>query len=65
TSVALSPDQINSTFGDASVILPGGKGPDSDDWPDHWPKDVLDSEEFYEKYHAWLKTLAPATVKAP
>ncbi|MCC5985793.1 MAG: hypothetical protein JJU42_15670 [Rhodobacteraceae bacterium] len=33
----ISTQQIASTFGDASVTLPGGVTPGHPDWPDHWP----------------------------
>ncbi|MGP6085813.1 pentapeptide repeat-containing protein [Antarctobacter jejuensis] len=37
SNVALSQEQVNSLFGDASVILPGGVLPGDPDWPEHWP----------------------------
>ena len=37
SQVRLSTDQVKSTLGDASVILPGGVTPGHPDWPAHWP----------------------------
>lgn len=47
SGVEFFPDQIDSTFGDASVTLPNGVTPDSPDWPAHWPKHVLGIGSFY------------------
>jgi hypothetical protein len=49
--VGYSPDQITSTFGDASVILPNGVTPQSPDWPAHWPKFELN--EFDTEWRKW------------
>ena len=48
-----SPDQITSTFGDASVILPKGVTPQSRDWPAHWPKHELRLGSFNTEWRKW------------
>ncbi len=50
-------DHLADVFGDASVTLPGGHGPDHPDWPGHWPKEALDYEEFEKAWRDWQKTL--------
>jgi hypothetical protein len=49
----ISKCQINSMFGDTSNFLPSGKGPDSDAWPEHWPKEKLGKDEFERRWRAW------------
>ncbi|MCV2880906.1 pentapeptide repeat-containing protein [Actibacterium sp. XHP0104] len=59
TNCSIKPARLAQMFGDASVTWPGGKGPDSDDWPAHWPKEDLywhpdESEsEFHKAWRAW------------
>jgi uncharacterized protein YjbI with pentapeptide repeats len=53
SSVRISGDKVKSMFGDASVILPGGVGPDSPDWPAHWPKWKLVGEDFWTEWRKW------------
>ncbi|MFY0681277.1 MAG: pentapeptide repeat-containing protein [Thalassovita sp.] len=56
TNVNLSKAQIKSTFGDASVILPGREGPASAAWPEHWPKWELPSRgnhSFDDEANTW------------
>ncbi|MGC1428610.1 MAG: hypothetical protein WA822_08465, partial [Albidovulum sp.] len=65
TNVPISPDQIQSLFGDASVTLPGGKGPDDEGWPEHWPKEELDDEEFHERWQVWQENLPADPAKTP
>jgi hypothetical protein len=50
-------EHLADIFGDASVTLPRGLGPDSDDWPPHWPKVKLDDDYFLSKWRAWQATL--------
>lgn len=59
--VGYSPDQITSTFGDASVILPKGVTPQSPDWPAHWPKFELN--EFDTEWRKWQTS--PDTYNPP
>ncbi|APH74247.1 pentapeptide repeat-containing protein [Aquibium oceanicum] len=54
SEVALSREQIVAMFGDASVNLPGGVTPEHPDWPAHWPKEVLEWEEFVARWQAWI-----------
>ena len=57
---------LASTFGDASVTLPGGGGPESPDWPAHWPKIDLDGltvvegkyvDPFAQEWRKWQASL--------
>ena len=57
TLVRISDFQVKSMFGDASVILPGGKGPNDSEWPRHWPKEVLDGEDFESQWRAWQASI--------
>ena len=58
-NVGISTDQLQQMFGDASVKLPGGKGPDDPNWPKEWEKEELgwdydpDKSEFHQAWHAW------------
>jgi uncharacterized protein YjbI with pentapeptide repeats len=54
---------LGDWFGDASVILPGGHGPEHENWPPHWPKAKLDDDEFRNEWHRWLAT--PDTYTPP
>jgi uncharacterized protein YjbI with pentapeptide repeats len=63
SNVSLSLDQIKSSFGDASVLLPNGITPDSPDWPNHWPKSELDYATFDAEWREWLAS--PATYTPP
>ena len=45
-------NQLAEMFGDASVILPGGHGPDHPDWPEHWSKESLDWVNFRNQWRA-------------
>lgn len=49
--LTLTAEQIASSFGDASVILPNGITPNSPDWPAHWPKQILDWGDFKMERH--------------
>ena len=40
-------------FGDGSVTLPGGKGPNDREWPTHWPREILDDDAFETEWRAW------------
>ncbi|MGC1489686.1 MAG: hypothetical protein WA784_18065, partial [Albidovulum sp.] len=60
---AISLEQIQSILGDGSVILPGGKGPKDDGWPEHWPKEELDDEKFHERWREWQRNPRAAAVK--
>jgi hypothetical protein len=41
---------LETTFGDASVTLPDGKGTDDPEWPDHWSKEKLDWDVFNKQW---------------
>jgi hypothetical protein len=47
-------EQLETAFGDASVTLPGGKGTDDPEWPDHWSKEKLDWDEFRTQWRKFL-----------
>ena len=49
----LAQDQINKSFGDASVTLPGGHGPEHESWPAHWPKFELEYDQFKTEWRKW------------
>ncbi len=55
--VSISPDQVNSMFGDGSVILPGGKGITDPEWPKHWPRRVAGIFGFQTEWRAWQKRI--------
>ncbi|KAJ54566.1 hypothetical protein ACMU_17825 [Actibacterium mucosum KCTC 23349] len=40
-------------FCDGTVTLPGGKGPNDQDWPELWPKEALKLDEFQKAWRAW------------
>jgi len=53
---------LEAMFGDASVTLPGGHGPEHESWPKHWPKFELGYEydavsgiinRFDEEWRKW------------
>ncbi|MEO0380023.1 MAG: hypothetical protein AAF252_07100, partial [Pseudomonadota bacterium] len=50
-------EMLDRAFGDASVSLPEGIEPTSQSWPNHWSKEVLDDDEFLDKWSAWQATL--------
>jgi uncharacterized protein YjbI with pentapeptide repeats len=56
-NVAQIIDHIADVFGDATTTLPDGITPDQDTWPDHWPKQELDWQDFRDQWHAWQATL--------
>ena len=47
-------EHLKDMFGDASLTLPGGHGPEHEDWPTHWPRHALGPEEFDEEWRKWL-----------
>ncbi|WP_439563329.1 hypothetical protein, partial [Roseinatronobacter sp.] len=42
-------------FGDGSVTLADGSGPDSRTWPAHWPKAKLGDTEFNKLLEEWRR----------
>ena len=46
----LTPDQLNSTFGDYGTLLPEGTAP-----PQHWPKKILSRASAVHQWRAWRK----------
>lgn len=66
SKVRLTPDQIASAFGDASVILPGGVAPGHPDWPAHWPAWALPHQGAHAFRTEWQKWRAdPAAYRPP
>lgn len=49
-TIRISQDQVNASFGDASVILPEGL-----DRPAHWPDWELDRFQFDDEWRSWRK----------
>jgi uncharacterized protein YjbI with pentapeptide repeats/uncharacterized membrane protein (DUF485 family) len=56
-STTISQKQLADMFGDASVTLPGGHGPDHESWPDHWRKEELDRKDFETKWRAFQRSI--------
>lgn len=53
SSSTIALDQLQQGFGDATNQLPGGQGPESDDWPEHWPKTEHDWFDLFEEAEIW------------
>ena len=54
TEIAQIRPHLEGMFGDGSVTLPGGHGPELESWPKHWPRFALDDEQFDEEWRKWL-----------
>lgn len=52
-NTTIKQDQIIAMFGDATVTLPGGHGPDHENWPKHWSKSKLSWDEFETEWRAF------------
>jgi uncharacterized protein YjbI with pentapeptide repeats len=50
----ISPEQLNTAFGDGSVTLPNHIN-----WPAHWPRERLDDDEFKNQWRAFQASLPP------
>ncbi|WP_306152330.1 pentapeptide repeat-containing protein [Roseovarius sp. MMSF_3281] len=46
-------NHVQDMFGDASVTLPSGQGPNDESWPAHWPKSILDDDQFQTEWRKW------------
>jgi uncharacterized protein YjbI with pentapeptide repeats len=46
-------EHLPQMFGDASVTLPGGHGPEHESWPKHWPKFKLEYAHFQSEWRKW------------
>jgi uncharacterized protein YjbI with pentapeptide repeats len=57
TDSTVKPGQLYNAFGDASTILPSGYGPDHADWPNHWPKEELDWDDFDDEWRAFQRSI--------
>jgi uncharacterized protein YjbI with pentapeptide repeats len=57
TQINIKPDQITDTFGDATVTLPGGHGPDHENWPKRWSKEDLDWHDFPTQWRAFQRSI--------
>jgi hypothetical protein len=53
SETTITQDQLDSAFGDATVTLPGGKGTNDAEWPDHWSKEELGIIEFDIQWRAF------------
>ena len=54
TNIPQMSEHLQGIFGDASVTLPGGHGPEHESWPKHWPKFELEYGQFETEWHKWL-----------
>jgi len=52
TDVPELTEHLQGMFGDGSVTLPGGHGPEHESWPEHWPKFDL-GRDFANQLHTW------------
>jgi len=57
THVMIGPDQLDEMFGDASVILPGGHGPEHESWPTNWSTEKLGRDDFYTQWRAFQASI--------
>ncbi|SHK75200.1 Pentapeptide repeat-containing protein [Roseovarius marisflavi] len=48
TNIPQLTEHLEGMFGDASVTLPGGHGPEHASWPRHWPRFELGFRQFEE-----------------
>ena len=55
SETSITHGQLSEAFGDATVILPDGKGPNDPEWPEHWSKEVLEWDEFNTQWRAFQK----------
>ena len=55
SKTSITQEQLESAFGDASVTLPDGKGPNDPEWPEHWSKEKLDYNDFQTQWRAFQK----------
>ena len=55
SETTITHEQLSEAFGDASVTLPDGKGPDDQEWPAHWSKETLNWADFQSKWRAFQK----------
>jgi hypothetical protein len=65
TDSTITIDQLHTMFGDGSTTLPGGHGPDHPDWPAHWPKKMLDWDDFETAWRAWQAKIGFQPPKNP
>ncbi|WP_439150133.1 pentapeptide repeat-containing protein [Sulfitobacter sp.] len=57
TDATIKQDQFIAMFGDATVTLPGGHGPEHESWPAHWNKEELDRRDFQTKWRAFQASI--------
>ncbi|WP_417733355.1 pentapeptide repeat-containing protein [Roseovarius sp.] len=53
TNIPQLTEHLEGMFGDTTVILPGGHGPEHEDWPRHWPRSKLGFRQFEEEWKKW------------
>ncbi|MFV1464886.1 MULTISPECIES: pentapeptide repeat-containing protein [unclassified Phaeobacter] len=53
TKVRISHEQLASGFGTLGTILPDGSGPDSPNWPGHWPRHKMTSNVARQQWKKW------------
>jgi len=57
TQTYILTEQLEEMFGDATVTLPGGHGPDHENWPEHWSKEELDWPDFYPQWRDYQQSI--------
>jgi uncharacterized protein YjbI with pentapeptide repeats len=57
TESKIKPYQLQDAFGDASVTLPDGHGPDHESWPPNWSKEHLDDQDFRTQWRAFQRRI--------
>lgn len=57
TEIAIGAEQLTDMFGDATVILRDGHGPDHKNWPDHWSKEELNRDDFEPQWRAFQQSI--------
>ena len=53
SETSITHGQLSEAFGDATVVLPDGKGPNDPEWPERWSKEKLDWVDFQSQWRAF------------
>jgi hypothetical protein len=61
----LTTEDLEYTFGDASVLLPDNVTPDHESWPTLWAKEVLDETAFKEEWFTFQEITRRKTPSSP
>ncbi|EEB84635.1 pentapeptide repeat-containing protein [Roseobacter sp. GAI101] len=57
TDTSITREQLDTMYGDATVTLPGGLGPDHESWPAQWSKEELDWDDFETQWRAFQASI--------